>query len=430
MIQRYTLPRMGRLWSDDNKYSTWLEVEIAVCEAWANLGKMPQSAVKDIAKNAKFDIERINEIEAETKHDVIAFLTSVAEYVGPNSKYIHYGLTSSDVLDISLSITIQRAAAIIRKRLLKTSSQLKVLSKRHAKTVCIGRTHGVHAEPTVFGLKMALWYRELKRGIERFDHSVKGLAVGKISGAVGNFAHVDPRIERFVCRKFKLSPAEVSTQIIQRDRHADFLNAIAVLGGSLEKFAVEIRNLQRTEIGELEEGFSKKQKGSSAMPHKKNPITCERVAGLSRVLRGNALAGMENQALWHERDITHSSVERIIIPDSCILLDYMLHLFEEILSGLVINKKRMMENVFSGGGLVFSQRVLLLLTSKMPSREKAYKIVQSLAMQARSKGESFKELVQNSKEVSKYLSDKEIESCFDIAYFTKKTDYIIKRSLK
>jgi len=430
MIQRYTLPRMGRLWSDDNKYSTWLEVEIAVCEAWANLGKMPQSAVKDIAKNAKFDIERINEIEAETKHDVIAFLTSVAEYVGPNSKYIHYGLTSSDVLDISLSITIQRAAAIIRKRLLKTSSQLKVLSKRHAKTVCIGRTHGVHAEPTVFGLKMALWYRELKRGIERFDHSVKGLAVGKISGAVGNFAHVDPRIERFVCRKFKLRPAEVSTQIIQRDRHADFLNAIAVLGGSLEKFAVEIRNLQRTEIGELEEGFSKKQKGSSAMPHKKNPITCERVAGLSRVLRGNALAGMENQALWHERDITHSSVERIIIPDSCILLDYMLHLFEEILSGLVINKKRMMENVFSGGGLVFSQRVLLLLTSKMPSREKAYKTVQSLAMQARSKGENFKELVQNSKEVSKYLSDKEIERCFDIAYFTKKTDYIIKRSLK
>ena len=430
MIQRYTLPQMGQLWSDENKYATWLEVEVAVCEAWAKLGKIPQSAAEDIRKNAKFNIDRINEIEAETRHDVIAFLTSVAEYIGPNARYIHYGLTSSDILDISLSITIQRAAVIIRKRLIKISSLLKALSKHHAKTVCIGRTHGVHAEPTVFGLKMALWYRELKRGIERFDHSVNGLAVGKVSGAVGNFAHVDPRVERYVCRKFKLKPAEVSNQIIQRDRHADFLNTTAVLGGSLEKFAVEIRNLQRTEIGELEEGFGKKQKGSSAMPHKKNPITCERISGLSRVLRGNALAGMENQALWHERDITHSSVERIIIPDSCILLDYMLHLFEEILNGLVVNKKRMRENVFAGGGLVFSQRVLLLLTSKMPSREEAYKTVQSLAMQARSKGESFKMLMQNSKEVSRYLSDKEIKNCFDIAYFTKKTDYIIKRSLK
>ena len=430
MIERYTLPEMGHLWSDENKFATWLEMEIAVCEAWAKLGKIPKSAVASIKKTASFDIQRILEIEEETKHDVIAFLTSVAEYVGPNAKYIHYGLTSSDILDISLSLTIQKAAALIRNRLVRTNNLIKGLTKRHAGTICIGRTHGVHAEPMVFGLKMALWYCELKRGIERFDRSTKGLAVGKISGAVGNFAHVDPRVEKLVCRKFKLKPAEVSTQIIQRDRHADFLNTIGVIGGSLEKFTTEIRNLQRTEIGEVEEGFSKKQKGSSAMPHKKNPITCERVAGLARVLRGNALTGMENQTLWHERDITNSSVERIIIPDSCILLDYMLYLFEGILKGLVINKKRMRENVFAGGGLVFSQRVLLALTSKMPSREEAYKTVQSIAMKARDTGASFKEMTQNSPQVKEYLSDKEIEDCFDVSYFTRNADYIIKRALK
>ena len=340
MIRRYTLPEMDNLWSEQSKFEIWLEIEIAVCEAWAKLGKIPVSAVNVIKRKARFDIERIEEIEAETKHDVIAFLTNLAEYIGPEAKYIHYGLTSSDILDNSLSITIQRSAALIRKRLARTAALTKSLARKYAKTVCIGRTHGVHAEPTIFGLKMALWYRELQRGIERLDQAAEGLAVGKISGAVGNFANVDPRVERIVCRKFKLAPAEVSTQIIQRDRHAAFLNSLAVIGGSLEKFATEIRNLQRTEIGEVEEGFARKQKGSSAMPHKRNPITCERIAGLSRVLRGNALAGMENQALWHERDITHSSVERIVIPDSCILLDYMLYLFENILQGLVVNESK------------------------------------------------------------------------------------------
>ncbi len=429
MISRYTLPEMDILWSEPSKFATWLEVEIAVCEAWAKLGKIPDSAVNAIKRKARFDVERIEEIEAETKHDVIAFLTSVAEYVGPESKYIHYGLTSSDILDISLSITIQRAAALIRKRLVTSASLTRKLAKKYANTICIGRTHGVHAEPTVFGLKLAMWYRELLRDIERFDQATKMMAVGKISGAVGNFANVDPRVEKMVCRKFGLYPAEVSTQIIQRDRHAAFLNAIAVIGGSLEKFATEIRNLQRTEIGEVEEGFSRKQKGSSAMPHKRNPITCERIAGLARVLRGNALAGMENQALWHERDITHSSVERIIIPDSCILIDYMLHLFENILRGLVVNETRMRENVFARGGIVFSQRILLALTAKMPSREEAYRVVQSIAMKAIEENGNFKEMISHSPEVNKYMTKKEIESCFDINYFTKQVPKIMKRAL-
>jgi len=430
MIERYTLPEMGQLWSDENKFATWLAVEIAVCEAWAKLDKIPQSAVIAIKKKARFDIPRIQEIEEETRHDVIAFLTNVAEYVGPHARYIHYGLTSSDILDISLSITIQQAAALIKKRLDAISRLLKSLAQRHAKTICIGRTHGVHAEPMVFGLKLALWYTELKRGQDRLTAATRNLAVGKISGSVGNFAHVDPRIEKYVCRKFKLTPAEVSNQIIQRDRHAEFLNSLAILGGSLEKFGTEIRNLQRTEIGELEEGFSRGQKGSSSMPHKKNPITCERIAGLARVLRGNALAGMENQALWHERDITHSSVERIILPDSCCLIDYMLYLFESIMRGLVVDTARMRENVFVGGGTVFSQRVLLLLTARMPSREDAYKEVQTLAMKARSKGGDFRKLVANSPTVRQYLSRADIDDCFDPSYFTRYADYIIKRALK
>ena len=430
MIERYTLPEMGRLWSDENKFATWLAVEISVCEAWAKLGQIPAAAVTAIKKKARFNIPRILEIEEETQHDVIAFLTNVAEYVGPNAKYIHYGLTSSDVLDISQSIVIQQSSALINKRLDAVSRLLRSLARRHAKTLCIGRTHGVHAEPMVFGLKLALWYTELRRGQARLGGAARNLAVGKISGSVGNFAHVDPRVEKYVCRKFKLTPAEVSNQIIQRDRHAEFLNALAVLGGSLEKFSTEIRNLQRTEIGELEEGFGRGQKGSSSMPHKKNPITCERIAGLARVLRGNALAGMENQALWHERDITHSSVERIILPDSCCLMDYMLHLFESIMRGLVVNTARMRENVFAGGGIVFSQRVLLLLTARMPSREDAYKEVQTLAMKARSKGGDFRKLVAASPTVRRYLTDADIDKCFDPSYFTRYANYVIKRALK
>lgn len=429
MISRYTLPEMGRLWSDRTKYETWLEVEIAVCEAWAKLGKIPKSALATIKKRARFDVSRIEEIEAETKHDVIAFLTNVAEYIGPQAKYVHYGLTSSDILDISLSLTVQKAIKIIRSRLTKIAKMLRNMAWRHADTVHIGRTHGIHAEPTVFGLKLALWYCEISRGIERLDRAGEGLAVGKISGAVGNFANVDPRVEKYVCRKFGLKPAEVSTQIIQRDRHADFLNVLAVIGGSLEKFATEIRNLQRSEIGELQEGFGKKQKGSSAMPHKRNPITCERIVGLSRVLRGNALCGMENQNLWHERDITHSSAERIVIADSCILIDYMLWLFEDIIKNLHIDKKRMKENVFAGGGLVFSQKLLLALTPKMQSREEAYQVVQSLAMRAIDNRESFHHLVSQSPIVRKFLSEAEIKKCFDLSYYTKHAKFILKRAL-
>jgi len=430
MIARYTLPEMKNLWSDQTKFQTWLDIEIAACEAWASLGQIPASAVAAIKKKARFDVASINEIEAETKHDVIAFLTNLAEYIGPEAKYVHYGLTSSDIHDISLSITIGNAAALIRKKMERISGQLKRLARKHARTICIGRTHGVHAEPTVFGLKMALWYREMARNLDRLDQAARGLAIGKISGAVGNFANVDPRVEIFVCRKFGLKPAEVSTQIIQRDRHAEFLNTLAVIGGSLEKFATEIRNLQRTEIGEVEEGFARKQKGSSAMPHKRNPITCERICGLARVLRGNALAGMENQALWHERDITHSSVERIIIPDSCILLDYMLHLFENILSGITINKKRMEENVYANGGVVFSQRLLLALTPKMPSREEAYRVVQTLAMKAVQNGKGFKDLVLASPEIGLYLTPREVDGCFDIDYYTKRVTFILRRALK
>ncbi len=429
MIKRYTLPEMGALWTDESKFRTWLDVEIAACEAWAGLGKIPKKAVAEIKRKAEFNVERILEIEEEIQHDVIAFLTNIAEYVGPNAKYIHYGLTSSDVLDISQTIIIQKAAVLIRKRLVRVSGILKKLTKRYANTLHIGRTHGVHAEPTTFGLKMAMWYREILRDLKRFDEAVAGLAVGKVSGAVGNFAHIDPRVEKYVCRKFKLKPATVSTQIIQRDRHAHFLNVLAVIGGTLEKFSIEIRSLQRTEISEVEEGFGKKQKGSSAMPHKKNPIYCEKVSGLARLLRGNALAGMENQALWHERDISHSSVERVIIPDSCIIADYDLSLIERILTGMVVNTKRMKENLWMGGGLVFSQRILLALISRMPSREKAYLIVQSLAMTARKENRSFRELVENSTEVAEILSEKEIEDCFDVNYFTKRINGVIKRAL-
>jgi len=429
MISRYTLSEMGGLWSENSKYSTWLEVELAVCEAWHRLGKIPRSALTAIKKKARFDADRIREIEVETRHDVVAFLTNLAEYVGPQAKYIHYGLTSSDILDISLSLTIGKAAKLIRRRMKRIAAIAKRMARRHAKTIQIGRTHGVHAEPTVFGLKLALWYQEMKRNIDRLDRVSENLAVGKISGAVGNFANVDPRVEKYVCRKFGLKPDEVSTQIIQRDRHADFLNVLAVIGGSLEKFATEIRNLQRTEIGELQEGFSGRQKGSSAMPHKRNPINCERIVGLSRVLRGNALAGMENQNLWHERDITHSSAERVIIADSCILIDYMLWLFEDVLANLVIDVDRMRANLYSGGGLVFSQRLLLALTPKMASREEAYKVVQALAMKAIDDKKGFKDLVFKSPEVRKYLTETEIEECFDLNYYTKHVRFILKRAL-
>jgi adenylosuccinate lyase len=430
MISRYSLPEMADLWSEQNKFATWLKVEIAVCEVKADQGQIPKSALASIKKRAAFDADRIAAIEAEVNHDVIAFLTNVAENVGPDSKYIHLGLTSSDILDTSLGYQMKQAGLLIRKKLQAVSDLLREMAPKYKDALTIGRTHGVHAEPTVFGLKLALWHTETVRDLRRLDDAIKGISVGKLSGAVGNFAHIEPETETVVCKKLGLVPAEVSTQVIQRDRHAHYLTVLAIIGGTVEKIATEIRNLQRTEILELEEGFTKGQKGSSAMPHKKNPITCERLAGLARVLRGNALAGMENMALWHERDITHSSVERVIIPDSTTLLHYMLHKLYGALSNLVINTDKMRQNLEITHGLIFSQRVLLALTEKMPSREEAYRTVQNLAMKSWEEGLEFKKLVKESAEIRKYLKVKEIDTLFDYAYFTRRAEGIIKRAIE
>lgn len=429
MIARYTLPEMARLWSEKNKFATWLRVEIAVCEAKAEKGEIPVEALKEIKSKAAFDINRIAEIEAVTDHDVIAFLTNVAENVGEASKYIHVGLTSSDILDTSLAIQMKESGRLLKKNLSDTASILKEMAPKYADVPCIGRTHGIHAEPTVFGLKLAMWYTEIMRDLGRLNASIKEISVGKLSGAVGNFANISPEIEAIVCKKLGIKPAEVSTQVIQRDRHAYYLSVIAVIGGTIEKIATEIRNLQRTEILELEEGFAKGQKGSSAMPHKRNPITCERLAGLARVLRANSMAAMENMALWHERDITHSSVERIIIPDSTTLLHYMINKLNRVLRNLKINPDRMRQNIDLTRGLVFSQRVLLALTEKMPSREDAYKVVQSLAMKSWEDKSDFKKLIGGSAEVKKYLKPKEIDSLFDISYYTGKAKELIKRAV-
>jgi len=427
MIPRYTLPEMGALWGDEAKFRSWLEVEIEAARAMAKYKLIPAKAVKVIEKKADFDIQRINEIEAEVNHDVIAFLTSVSEFVGEEAKYLHYGMTSSDMLDTALALTLKRAAAIIDKKLATALKEIKRLALKHRKTPCMGRTHGVLAEPTTVGLKFAVWYTELTRRRETFKRAAEGVAVGKISGAVGNFANVDPKIEAEVCRRLRLRPAEVSTQVVQRDRHAELLTSLALLGSSLEKFATEIRNLQRTEIGEMAEGFTKGQKGSSAMPHKKNPITAERICGIARLLRGFALASMENVPLWHERDIAHSSVERVILPDATIIADYGLQKFIEVLKGLVINTDRMLENVYYRGGVVFSQRLLLKLTGPVGSRDKAYRMVQRHAMDATSGRGLFRENVSNDPEIGKYLSRSEIDGCFDLAYYLRNVDAIFKR---
>ena len=354
MIPRYSLPRMTAIWSEENRFKKMLDVEIAACEALAKLGTIPKSSLFQIRKKARFDVGRIAEIEAQTNHDVIAFIKCVSEYVGDDAKYIHMGLTSSDVLDTGLSVQMREACDILIDDVKKLMRILKGKATRHKKTIMIGRTHSVHAEPMTFGLKMALYYDEMARNLERLKRAREIVSVGKISGAVGTYANIDPSVESYVCRKLGLKAAHISTQILQRDRHAEFLTAIAITGTSLEKFATEFRNLQHTEIGEVEEYFSKDQKGSSAMPHKKNPIMCERICGLARILRANSIAGMEDMVLWHERDISHSSVERVVLPDSTILLDYMLNKFIDITSHLVVNEERMMENLNKSGGVVFS----------------------------------------------------------------------------
>jgi adenylosuccinate lyase len=418
---------MGGIWEDENKFRIWLEIEILACEAQAQLGVIPAEAVDVIRAKAKFDVDRILQIENEVKHDVIAFLTNVGEHVGPESRFIHLGMTSSDILDTALAVQMKQSA----ERLVEDLEALRTVLARRAKefkyTPMIGRTHGIHAEPTTFGLKFALWYAETERNIERVRSALRTISVGQISGAVGTYAHLDPSVERYVCEKLGLRPASISTQVLQRDRHAEFMNTLAICGCSLEKFATEIRHLQKTEVLEVEEYFSKGQKGSSAMPHKRNPITCERIAGLSRVLRGNALASMENVALWHERDITHSSVERVIIPDSCILLDYMLAEFTKIAEELLVYPDHMRANIDRTRGLIYSQDVMLALTQKGLKREDAYRLVQDEAMKVWKSDQSFRDLLEQRQEVTQHLSKVELDKLFDPKRSLTHVDYIFEQ---
>jgi len=418
---------MAKIWDDQNRFKVWLEIEVLACEAQAQLGVIPKEAVGVIRSKAKFDVERVLEIENEVKHDVIAFLTNVGEYVGPESRFIHLGMTSSDVLDTALAVQMKQSAELLLKDLEALKAALAKRASEFKYTPMIGRTHGVHAEPITLGLKFALWYAETERNIDRLKNALQTIAVGQVSGAVGTYAHLDPFVERYVCEKLGLKPAPISTQVLQRDRHAEFMNTLAVCGCSLEKFATEIRHLQRTEVLEAEEYFSKGQKGSSAMPHKRNPITCERIAGLSRVLRGNALAAMENVALWHERDITHSSVERVIIPDSCILLDYMLAQFTKIVEQLLVYPDHMQANINRTHGLIFSQDVLLALTKKGMKREDAYRIVQEEAMKVWKNGQDFGKLLEQREEVTRHLSKAELDELFDPRRSLKQVDYIFQQ---
>jgi len=427
MIDRYTLPKMREIWSEENKFRKWLEVEIAACEAWATLGKVPREALAKIKRKASFDVARINEIEKETAHDLIAFLTSVAEKVGPESRFIHIGMTSYDVEDTARSLQLRDSADLIIKDIDEVIKILKRRAKEEKDTVMMGRTHGVHAEPITFGLKLLVWLAEMERNLERIKHARETVSAGKISGAVGTYANLDPRVEEYVCKKLKLKASPASTQVLQRDRHAEFLTTLAVIAASLEQFATEIRNLQRTEVWEVEEPFGKGQKGSSAMPHKKNPILSERITGLARVIRGNALAGLENVALWHERDIAHSSVERVILPDSCLLLDYILQLFARVMDGLVIFPQNMRKNIERSFGLTFSQKILLALTDRGLTREDAYKIVQTAAMKARASGKNLKEELLESRDAMKYLKQAEIEEIFDIRNHLKNINVIFRR---
>jgi adenylosuccinate lyase len=427
MIERYSLPRMSAIWSEENRFRKMLDVELYACEALAKQGKIPKNALSQILKKARFEVDRIKEIELETNHDVIAFIKCISEYVGESAKYIHMGLTSSDVLDTGLSVQMQEACDILIEDVQKLLRMLKGKATRYKKTLMIGRTHSVHAEPMTFGLKMALYYDEMSRNLVRLQHAREIISVGKISGAVGTYANVDPSVEAYVCRKLGLKPARISTQILQRDRHAEYLTAIAITGTSLEKFATEFRNLQHTEIGEVEEYFSKDQKGSSAMPHKKNPIMCERIAGLARILRANSVAGMEDIVLWHERDISHSSVERVVLPDSTILLDYMLNKFADIVSHLVVNEDRMLENLNRSGGVVFSGKLLLELISKGLTRNEAYDKVQQVAFAAKRDKVDFKTSLLRDDGMRSILSIDDIENIFDFAYHIKNVDKIYRQ---
>ncbi|MBI3805749.1 MAG: adenylosuccinate lyase [Nitrospirae bacterium] len=427
MIDRYSRPEMTAIWESKNKYETWLQVELLACEAMVQQGEVPKSVPEVIRSKAKIDPVRIDELEKQVKHDVIAFLTSITEKVGEDGRYLHLGMTSSDVLDTALAVMMRQASDILLGDLRALMIVLKQKAEQYKETVMIGRSHGVHGEPITFGLKIALWYDEIKRNLHRMEEAKEVISYGKISGAMGTFAHLHPSVEAYVCEKLGLKPEPVSNQIVQRDRHAQFIQTLALIAASLEKFATEIRHLQRTEVLEAEEPFEKGQKGSSAMPHKRNPIGCENICGLARIIRSNANAALENVPLWHERDISHSSVERIIIPDSTILLDFMLARFTKIMKGLFVYPERMAENLERTGGTIYSQKVLLLLIRKGMEREQAYEIVQSTAMEVFNKGGSFKEAILSRPEVLKKLSAQEVEGCFDPHQFVAHIEAIYKR---
>ncbi len=426
MIERYSLPQMKRVWSDENKFNRWLDVEIAVCEAWAEIGTIPRNAIAKI-KRAKCSTRRMEEILRETHHDMTAFLGSVAESIGEESRFIHLGLTSSDVMDTALSLQVVEAADILLHDIKELITLLAQKAMEHKYTPIIGRTHGVHAEPTSFGLKLAIWLDEMRRNQQRLHEAKKVMAVGKISGAVGSYATVPPEVEQSACQKLRLMPAPVSSQILQRDRHAHFIATLAIIAGSLEKFATEIRGLQRTEVREVEEPFSPGQTGSSAMPHKRNPELCERICGLARLSRGYALTAMENIALWHERDISHSSTERVIFPDACLILDYALNIFIAIIKGLKVYPRQMKKNLGLTRGLIFSQRVMLALIDRKLNRQQAYELVQRNAMKAWQSKRSFLALLKADAEVTAVITPEELENLFDYQYYLRHVDEVFAR---
>ena len=431
MISRYSRRAMAAIWEPANRFSLWLKIEILACEAWAELGMIPKEAVGEIQAKANFDmatlVPRIDEIERRVKHDVVAFTEALAERIGPAARYIHLGLTSSDVLDTCLACQLQQAADLLLQDTAALDAALAELAVKHKRTVMMGRTHGIHAEPTTFGLKVAMWLMEVRRATERLARAREVVSFGKLSGAVGTFANVPPQVEEYVCAKLGLRPEPISTQIIQRDRHAEYVAALGVVGSSLDKFATEIRHLQRTEVREAEEPFSEGQKGSSAMPHTRNPVSCEQISGLARLLRSNVQAGMENVALWHERDISHSSVERVILPDGTILLDYLLVKFRDIVQGMRVYPEQMLRNLNATHGVIFSQQALLALSKAGTTREAAYAMVQRNAMRAWETGEEFRALLLADPDVRAVLSAAEIESCFDLGYHLRHVDAIFRR---
>ena len=428
MIERYTLPRMAGIWSEQNKFDKMLKIEILACEALSKLKIIPKKDLFQIKKKARFQLDRIKKIEEKTNHDMVSFVMNISENVGDAAKYVHFGLTSSDVVDTALSTMMREAMDILIKDTGELLKAFRIKAKKYKKTIMVGRSHGVHAEPITFGLKMALFHEETKRNLERLKAARKAISYGKISGSVGTHANVDPFVEEYVCRKMGLKPAKISSQVLQRDRHAEYLSAVAIAGTSLEKFATEFRGLQRTEIGEVEEYFSPTQKGSSSMPHKKNPIMFERICGLARILRGNALAAMENMPLWHERDISHSSVERVIIPDSTILLDYMLTKMANLVNKLVVNEDRMRVNLNKTRGIIFSQRILLELIKKGLTRIEAYDIVQDAALNMNRENIDFEEALKKNKKIRRVMNSKEVEGCFDLSYHTGQIDKIFKKA--